>query len=92
MCSLFLVFFVALKFDSMFYCSFSMYVIISYVVRVPCSAFIVILVKSLVSSMVDNLASYLKGSDLNTLCTTKASLNSSPNPLMELTTSSTLSK
>jgi hypothetical protein len=76
----------------MFGCSFFVFVLISYVARVSCSSSIVILVKSLVSSTVETLASYLKGSDLNTLCTTKDSLNYSPIPLMALTTSSTLSK
>jgi hypothetical protein len=67
-------------------------VLIPYAMRVPCSSSIVILVKSLVSSMADTLASYLKGSDLNTFYTTKDSLTSSPNTLMALKTSSTLSK
>jgi hypothetical protein len=92
LCSLFLVFFVTLKYYSLFDCSFFVSILISYAARVPCSSSIVILVKSLVYSMAENLASYLRGSDLNTFYTTKESLTSSPNPLMALTTSSTLSK
>jgi hypothetical protein len=71
---------------------FFLSILISYVVRVPCSSSIVNLVKSLVSSMDDTLASYLKESDLNIFCTTKDSLKSSHNPLMALTIASTISK
>jgi hypothetical protein len=65
MCYLFFGFFVALKYASLFGCPCFVYVIISYVVRIPCISSIVILVKSLVSSMTETLASYLKGIDLN---------------------------
>jgi hypothetical protein len=85
-------FFMDLKDASSFGWSLSVPVLISYAIRDPCNSSIVILVKSLVSSMVETLASYFKRSDLNTFCTTKDSSSSSPNPLIELTTSSTLIK
>jgi len=66
--------------------------LISCVARVPCNSSIVIFLKPLGYSVADNLASYLKGSDISTFCMMKDYLNSSPNPLMALTTLSTLSK
>jgi hypothetical protein len=65
----------ALKAASLFGWSLSIPVLISYAIRIPCNSSIVILVKSLVSSMTETLASYFKRSDLNTFCTTKDSVD-----------------
>jgi hypothetical protein len=61
----------ALKACSLFGWSLFVPILISYAIRDPCNSSIVILVKSLVSSMAKTLASYFKRSDLKTFCTTK---------------------
>jgi hypothetical protein len=85
------VLFYALKFAS-FYVGFYFYILISYVVKIPCSSSIVSFSRSFISSMEETLELNIKGRNLITFCKIIFSSTFSPSPLMVLTISPTQRK
>ena len=79
------IFFDVLK-ANFFNLDFYIYILISYVVRIPCISSIFILSTSFISLIVETFASNLKGRDFMTLCTIIDSLIFSPSPMIVLKT------